>query len=345
MQRTAKNRRWFGVTTIVFALGVVGCHFSDLNLWHCDSKARASVEEIRGIDYTSHGLDSYRHTSKDRSHQLDLFLPRGSTKRSPVVVFVHGGAWMLGDNRCCGLYSSVGQFLASQGIIAVMPNYRLSPAVKHPEHAKDVARAVAWVMEHIGDYGGRTDQVFLMGHSAGGHLVSLLATDEQYLTAAGVSPSAIKGVIAVSGVYRLTPEAMNVTLGGRERESISWGKMMPLRGDSPPAALAIKGIPLNVDIFGPPFGGDPQIRHDASPINHVRAGLPPFLVCFADNDLPSLPEMAVDFNEALCLRDVDAKLLRVPLRNHNSIMFQAIRSDDPVGGAVLDFVSRHTSEK
>ena len=74
-------------------------------------------------------------------HKLDLYLPKGQ-KDFPVVVFVHGGAWMLGDNRCCGLYSSVGEFLASQGIAAVLPNYRLSPSVKHPEHIKDVARAL-----------------------------------------------------------------------------------------------------------------------------------------------------------------------------------------------------------
>ena len=64
-------------------------------------------------------------------HCLDLFYPKGK-KAYPVLVLVHGGGWMLGDNRCCGLYSSVGQFLASQGIGVVLPNYRLSPGVKHP---------------------------------------------------------------------------------------------------------------------------------------------------------------------------------------------------------------------
>lgn len=50
----------------------------------------------------------------------------------------------MGDNRCSGLYSSVGEFLASRGIGAVMPNYRLAPWVKHPDHVQDVARALAW---------------------------------------------------------------------------------------------------------------------------------------------------------------------------------------------------------
>src|SRR5207237_6481418 len=150
--------------------------------------------------------DSFRN-------RLDLYLPKGK-KDFPVVFLVHGGAWMLGDNRCCGLYSSVGEFLASQGIGVVLPNYRLSPAVKHPEHVKDVARAFAWARAHIADHGGRPDRLFVAGHSAGGHLVALLATDETYLRAEGLQAADVRGVVAFSGVYRIPPGKMSATLGG-----------------------------------------------------------------------------------------------------------------------------------
>src|SRR5262245_21362401 len=113
--------------------------------------------------------------------ELDIFRPKGA-KGYPVLFLVHGGAWLHGskkDLRIRGIgivysYRKVGQFFAEQGLGVVMPNYRLSPAVKHPEHVKDVARAFAWTRKNIAAYGGDPDRIILAGHSAGGHLVSLL---------------------------------------------------------------------------------------------------------------------------------------------------------------------------
>src|SRR5687768_13812193 len=136
-----------------------GCRVTDLPLWELEGTSPLDaydVEVIRDVDY-------YDGPEDDRRHKLDLFLPKG-VKHFPVVVLVHGGAWVTGDNRWYGLYSSVGEFLAGRGIGAVLPNYRLSPRVKHPEHVEDVARAVAWVQARIGDYGGRPEQMFLVGH-------------------------------------------------------------------------------------------------------------------------------------------------------------------------------------
>src|SRR5262249_56049623 len=117
---------------------------------------------------------------------LALFVAKGGGGYR-VVMLVHGGAWMLGDKSCCGLYTSVGEFLAGQGVGVVMPNYRLSPWVKHPEHIRDVARAFAWTHAHIGRYGGRPDRLFLAGHSARGPPVALLAAHDEYPKAEGVS--------------------------------------------------------------------------------------------------------------------------------------------------------------
>src|SRR5207237_768975 len=117
-----------------------------------------------------------------------------------------------GDKSWYGRYTEVGKCLARQGIGAVLINYRLSPAVKHPEHIKDVARAFAWTVKHTVGYGGNPDELFLCGHSAGGHLVSLLATETSYLTNEGVPISAIKGVIPVSGVYRIPSFDLNLSI-------------------------------------------------------------------------------------------------------------------------------------
>jgi acetyl esterase/lipase len=270
----------------------LACRVTDLTLWTAPEPPGAgAVEQIRGVRYYD-GPDA-----DDLRHRLDLFLPRGKTDY-PVVVLVHGSAWLWGDNRCCGLYSSVGEFLAGQGIGAVLPNYRLTPNVQHPEHVKDVARAFAWTHNHIAAYGGRPDQVFLAGHSAGGHLAALLVTDEKYLQAEGLRTADVKGVL-VSGVYRISEKDIEITLGGGTERGFRLNEIVPLRGgtmwglDEMPHAPP--GIPLTLKLFDWVFGSDPRVRADASPVQHVRPGLPPFLIFSAEKDLPTLPELATEF--------------------------------------------------
>lgn len=317
-----------------------GCRVTDLRLWRPDQSTLSNaydVEQVRGVQY--------REGAGSQRRRLDLFLPKGK-RDFPVVVLLHGGAWMIGDNRCCGLYSSVGEFLASQGIGAVLPNYRLSPWVRHPAHVEDAARVVAWTRNHIAERGGRPDQIFLAGHSAGGHLVSLLATDEQYLKAEGLQSSDVRGVIALSGVYGIPPGNLEFTWGGSAAEAFHWDEIAPLRATAKEDRSRKEetprhggpSIPLSLNVFGPAFGNDPKTRAAASPLRHVRPGLPPFLILSPENELPTLAAMADDFHAALLNADCDSQLLRLPGRNHNSIMFQAMQADDPAARAILDFI-------
>jgi acetyl esterase/lipase len=323
-----------GAMQVILLVAIAGCRVTSLPLWEGSTSAGPfEVERIRDVAYCpGPENDSFRH-------QLDLFLPNGQ-KDFPVVVLIHGGAWIMGDNRCCGLYSSVGEFLAGQGIGAVLPNYRLAPGVKHPEQIKDVAKAFAWTRRHIAEYGGCPDRLFLAGHSAGGHLVALLATDERYLKAEGLETADIKGVIAVSGVYRIPPGKMEATWGGVDPAAFRFDEISPLRepGSKSLLGAAMQGIPLKLNVFGPAFGNDPKVREDASPLNHVRPGLPPFLIFCAERDLPTLPAMAEEFHQALLDNRCEARFLRIPNRNHNSVMFHAIAPEDPVAKAMLEFI-------
>jgi len=273
-------------------------------------------------------------------HRLDLFVPKGK-KDFPVVVLVHGGGWIMGDNRCCGLYTTVGRFLASQGIGAVLPNYRLSPGVQHPEHIKDVARAVAWTRDNLAKYGGDPKRIFLMGHSAGGHLVSLLATDESYLRAEGMSGADIKGVVSVSGVYHIPPQPVDGTLGGSGPAAFWVDQLLPPRGSISLPEPPSMGIPLRLDPFGLAFGYDLKVREKASPVNHVHRGLTPFLIVVAERDLPTQAAQADEFVQALQNAGGDARFLKVAKRNHSSVMFSAISPDDTVGRAILEFVRKN----
>ncbi|MCY3884301.1 MAG: alpha/beta hydrolase [Gammaproteobacteria bacterium] len=126
---------------------------------------------------------------------LDIHVPRNA-RDAPVLVFVHGGSWAFGDKH---LYHSTKlPFLLSLGYVVVSPNYRLSTdTIKHPNHVNDVAAALRWTVDNIKNFGGDPGGIYLMGHSAGAHLVSLLTLSDEFLTNVGLDQSRIQGVVMV----------------------------------------------------------------------------------------------------------------------------------------------------
>jgi len=130
-------------------------------------------------------------------HKLDLYLPKDK-KNFPVMIFYHGGSWRSGDRS---RYGPLGNRFAEAGIGVAIPSYRLMPKNPHPAQIEDVAAAFAWVHQNIASYGGDASRIYIVGHSAGGHLVALLATDPQWLKKFDIPISAIHGVAALSGVY------------------------------------------------------------------------------------------------------------------------------------------------
>lgn len=251
----------FGALGVCF---VVGCRITDVPFFEVFPTAGDEVRQRPAIAYDD------RPDADPIRNVLDVYSPKNRAD-CPTLVIVHGGAWMHGDNRCCGLYTSIGRHFASRGFVVVMPNYRLSPEVVHPEHVKDFARAVAWTKRNIANHGGDPNRMFLMGHSAGGHLVSLLGTDESYLKAEGLSHADVRGVVSISGVYRTNPGPFLAELGGDGPLAMGVDKMIPLRGDNLPVRPLVKrGPPVRLDIFAMAFTKDPRVREQASPINHVR---------------------------------------------------------------------------
>lgn len=130
-------------------------------------------------------------------HKLDIYIPKDAD-RSPVLVFIHGGAWKHGDKD---MHYFVGESFAAEGIVTIIPNYRLFPEVTFPAFMHDAALAVKWVHDHAERYGGDPNRIILAGHSAGGHIVSLLGTDQRYLGEenGGKKPTWLKGVISLAG--------------------------------------------------------------------------------------------------------------------------------------------------
>jgi arylformamidase len=119
--------------------------------------------------------------------ELNVFQTR-SAEKSPVVIFIHGGYWTSGNKD---IYGFLGRNFAKKKIVTVIPNYTLSPNGSYDTMAREVAAAIQWTLDNIEKYNGNPDQIFLMGHSAGGHLIALVGTNPKYLENTDV----IKGII------------------------------------------------------------------------------------------------------------------------------------------------------
>lgn len=129
---------------------------------------------------------------------LDVYVPSGGISARPTVVFWYGGKWQWGSKE---QYRFVGAALANAGYVAILPDYRLFPHARFPQFIEDGALAVKWAHEHVREFGGDPSVIFLMGHSAGGHLAATLALDEQYLRKVGGSSRWIRGWIGLAAPY------------------------------------------------------------------------------------------------------------------------------------------------
>ena len=137
------------------------------------------------------------HYGQDESQIVDIYQPDiCKTKSCPVTMWVHGGGWRHGNMQGEKATEMMAAW-ADQGIVVVGVNYRLSPEYKHPAHVQDVASAISWVHNNISQYGGDPARISLLGHSAGAHLVALVATNPTYLAAHNLSPRNLANVFPI----------------------------------------------------------------------------------------------------------------------------------------------------
>jgi acetyl esterase/lipase len=125
--------------------------------------------------------------------RLDYYAPAAPQPGGKTVVFFYGGAWHQGDKAD---YLFLGQALASRGIGVVVADYRLYPDVRYPAFIQDGALAVGWSARRFG-----SERLFLMGHSAGAYIASMLAANTAYLRSAGVDRLKLGGLIGIAGPY------------------------------------------------------------------------------------------------------------------------------------------------
>lgn len=207
------------------------------------------VEKLTNIRYAPHG----------RRGLLDIYRPKDRTSPRPVLLYIHGGAWVLGDKREQGVPMMT--HLAANGWICVTANYRLSPRATFPDHVVDVKRALVWVRDHIADYGGDPRFVAISGGSAGGHLAALTALtggDPAFQPGFEDRDTSVEACVPFYGVYDFT-----------NREGISHGSM---------------GRLLEREVMKAKLADAHELFDAASPMSRVSAGAPPFMAVHGTND-------------------------------------------------------------
>ncbi len=221
---------------------------------------------------------------------LDLYGYADVATAKPVVIYVHGGGWAVGD-KANKLENKLALFNAL-GYVFISVNYRLSPApaqlqnasrIKYPDHNNDVADAVKWVIDSIAKYGGNPEKIVLLGHSAGAHLVSLTGTSERFLPVRGIALSRLKGIASID------TEGYDVTTQSGE------------------------------ELYQNAFGTDNAVQKEASPIYNLTAGnsYPKFFVAKRGN--AGRITLANDFIAGLQSAGVTVSVVDGSLYDHEGI--------------------------
>lgn len=170
------------------------------------------------------------------AEHVDVYPAPGSEGGAPVLVYVHGGFWVLRTSKEFGF---VARGPASRGVATVVTNYALAPAVTIGEMVRQTRAAVAWAYGNAPSFGGDRDRLHVAGHSAGGHLAAtLLMTDweGEY----GLPRDVIKSVTAISGLYDLSPfpyTFLQPKLGLSASDVLEYSPILHVPDESPPLLL------------------------------------------------------------------------------------------------------------
>jgi acetyl esterase/lipase len=245
---------------------------------------------------------------------LDVYSPP-QAKNLPVVFWIHGGGWQTGDKSSVQVKP---QAFMDQGFVFVSTNYRLLPNVDMGTIVRDIALAIHWTHDHIAEYGGDPNRLFVMGHSAGAQLAALVCTDDRYLKSEGLSLAIIKGCVPVDGDTFDVP-AIIETAETRRR---------------------VHGQPQAKFGHREKFGTDPAKHRDLSAVTHITEGkgIPPFLIMHVA-DHPDTTAQAQRLASVLKGAGVPVKVYSGQETNHNRINAELGVPDNAGTKALFEFVA------
>ena len=252
---------------------------------------RENIECLRELRYGPH-----------ERHRLDVYRRPGLTQ-APVVMFVHGGAFIRGDKDSNDeIYANVPRYFARHGCVGINIEYRLAPAAAYPGGALDTGMAVAWARAHAHEHGGDPRHIILIGHSAGGAHAGAYACDPAARPATG---HGLAGLVLISS--RLRADA--------------------LPGN--PNARAVRAY----------YGDDESLYEERSVTNHAdRLDVPVFLAA-AEFENTYLDAYTAEFAYRVGMaRGRMPRFMHMSGHNHTSIVAHLDSGEDALGRALLEFV-------
>jgi triacylglycerol lipase len=232
---------------------------------------------------------------------LDVFMPETASPARPVLIFVHGGAFVAGDKHTPGspFYDNIMLWAVKNGFVGVNMTYRLAPQAVWPSGAEDIASAVQWIANKIGERGGDPAHVYLMGHSAGAVHVATYVSHPEFQKIKG---GGLAGAIMVSGVYDLTA----APLGDPERAY---------------------------------FGADSSRYAEQSSLQGLQTTKIPLMIVAAEMDPPVFLLQFDLLKEATCKgANGCARALILPQHSHMSEVYSINTADTRLTNEILDFV-------
>jgi len=219
--------------------------------------------------------------------QLNIFAPR-KTGNYSVLIFYYGGSWKSGKKE---MYSFLGNRLARRGVVTVIVDYPLNPEYQVPAMELAATNAVIWTAENIKEYGGNPDRLFASGHSAGGHLASLVAVKDSNFENLGKENS-LKGAVLIDPAG-LDMYSYLIETGEEE------GKK-----------------------YTNAFTKDPMIWKQSSPIFFLEEGQIPMLILEGEETYPSIQAGRGRFMKVVEDKNLDISYEIYPKKKHIPMITQ-----------------------
>lgn len=247
------------------------------------------VEEISDLAYGE--LDRQK---------LDIYVPTkikvNDNSGRVLVVFFYGGAWDSGSKE---KYKFIASSLTKHGYTVAIPDYRIYPNVKFPTFVEDAALAIAWLQNNHEQYFSHVERIYLMGHSAGAHIASLLISDDQYLKNVQVSTANLAGFIGIAGPYNFLP-----------LRSKKLKKIFPK-----------------------------ELRRSSQPIYFIDGNEAPFLLLHGKKDTTVVPENSKSLAEEIKSKNGNVKLRLYENTSHTKIIAPFVRGFENSAPTLQDIVS------
>lgn len=252
---------------------------------------------------------SYTNDTSNERNRLDVYYSQKDSNRD-VLVFVPGGAWETANKNT---YSFLGKNFVRKGLCTVVINYNLSP---NPIERilQDCTAAIVWVYNHIVNYGGNPNRIFVMGHSAGGHMIELINSDPQYF----------------AGYRMRNPIYGIILLDAFGLDMYDYLSRPSSRQDG------------YYNTFIQVFSNDPRNWKQKSPLRYWKNIRNPQLILIGERTYPSIRYQNRHlYEKLLSTRRVPVEFHEIPRRNHRGMVAYMFFSSDQQYDIILNFIRRY----